>query len=226
METEVSRLKNTECGSPIIKIAITGPPGSGKSVAGHFLEQLGLPIIDTDKLSRQAVEPGSACLERLQVFFGPGILNADQTLNRQMLMSAILKDHSLRRQAEAILHPEIFRLMKHEIDWVSSQGHKIVIAEVPLLFEAGWQEFFDVTIAIYATHLKCYEHLVKKRGVSAKLANAMLAAQLSGEEKAMLADFVVNNTGTMADFTKELERLADFIIGSSIMYRKEQILCL
>lgn len=218
MEKNLSSDKTSNKADLPVKIAITGAPGSGKSTAGTFFRKQGFVVIDTDELARKAVEPGSPCLNALTQLLGESILTNDNSLDRKKLFEAILADTTIKKQVEAIIHPEIFRLLRQEIESAKAGKQKIVIVEVPLLFEAGWECFFDYTVAIYATNLKCMENLVQARGLDEKTAKNMISAQFSGEKKAGLADYVINNTGNLAEFMKELGLFTEHLIVSMCVY--------
>jgi dephospho-CoA kinase len=136
-------------------IGLTGGIASGKSTVGRMLSKQNFPVIDTDKLAREVVEPGKPALKKLVKAFGTKILKDDKTLDRHRMLEMILTDAGARQLVENIIHPYVFKRMDQILQQLAASGNNIVIVEVPLLFEAGWQDFFDYIISVVAPESIC-----------------------------------------------------------------------
>lgn len=185
-----------------MKVALTGNIGSGKSVAGEFFQQKGITVIDTDKIARDVVEPGEKALAEVVEVFGKDLLEKDGTLNRKKLGSIVFADEEKRKKLEAILHPAIWQRLQKDMDW---DNERLVIAEVPLLFEANWQDRFDKIILIKAEDNVRLKRIMKRDDLSEEEAKKRLESQMSQEEKEKRADFVVDNSGDWLDTLRHLE---------------------
>lgn len=189
---------------PNFRLGITGTIAGGKSTVCNLLREKGLPIIDTDQLAREVVSPGTKTLQKLVGIFGPAILLRNGTVDRKILLHKILAWPEGRRQVEDILHPAIFA---HMSDWLCEQkklGNEIVAVEVPLLFEKGWNRFFNLALAVLTPISTAIQRLQKKRGVTQKTARQLLNLQMENERKAQLADYVIWNDGTEEELKKKV----------------------
>jgi dephospho-CoA kinase len=140
---------------PARVIGLTGGIASGKSTMGRMLSEQNFPVIDTDKLAREVVEPGKPALEKLVSTFGAKILKDDKTLARHRMLEMILTDADARQLVENIIHPHVFKRMDQILQHLAASGNNVVIVEVPLLFEAGWQDLFDYVVSVVAPEPIC-----------------------------------------------------------------------
>jgi len=179
-------------------IAITGAVGSGKSrVAAMLASALGCDCIDTDMICRQLLMPGQAGWLELKKRYLDRFFTDDEQLDRTSLREAAFAEESVRQELEEILHPRVRRLVANAAEHMRGQGHHLLV-EVPLLFEVGWQQDFDRVVAVYAPTSVCGTRTSLRDGVPSQQAESILALQLSPEEKAKRADWVVNNAGIWA----------------------------
>ena len=124
-------------------IGLTGGIGTGKSEAAKFLASLGAVHLDADAISHELTEPGGEALEPIRAEFGEGVFHEDGTLDRQALAQITFSDPARKRALEAILHPRIQRDIMRGIDRAAEEGAKVVILDVPLLFETGMDALCD-----------------------------------------------------------------------------------
>ena len=195
----------------ILKIAVTGSAGSGKSLVCQRFKTLGLVTLDCDVIARQVVEPGMPGFKKIVEVFGRSIVQKDGTLDRTRLRNVIVDDAVLRKKVEDILHPQILRQMVLQIENAVYKGKKAVAVEVPLLFELGMNKQFDVTIAVVAQDIDLVKRISKRDEVSNKNAQKMLNLQMVQEDKMAMADHVVINKGTMAELFESVDKLFDKI---------------
>jgi dephospho-CoA kinase len=194
-------------------VALTGNIASGKStVAAHWRER-GVPVVSADDLARDAVRPGSSGLDEVVELFGPGVLRVDGSLDRPALRDRIFRDDAARRRLEEILHPRIERMREAWLAARRAEGEPLAVAEVPLLFEAGMEDRFEVVVFVDAPEEERLRRLVEDREIEAAEAERIIAAQMNPAEKRKRADFVLPNDSTpealRAGADALLERLRD-----------------
>jgi len=182
-------------GKPL-RVALTGGIASGKStVAGHFAA-LGVPVIDTDVIARQVVEPGQPALAEVVAAFGPGVLGPDGRLDRRRLREVIFSDVAARRRLEAILHPAIRAEMERQS---RAAGGPYQVLVIPLLTEGGRRDHVDRVLVVDSPESLQIERLVRRDSVSREQAVASLGAQATREARLAIADDVIENTGRAED---------------------------
>ncbi len=178
-------------------IGLTGGIGSGKSAVAKRLAALGAVIIDSDRLAREVVEPGTPGLARVVETFGPEVLGADGALDRAALARRVFNDAEARKALEQIIHP-LVRERSAAIIAATEEG-AVLINDVPLLVEAGMAPAFDKVIVVLADEATRVDRLVRLRGMSEDDARARIAAQATDEQRRAVADVVIVNDGTPED---------------------------
>ncbi len=181
----------------MLSVGLTGNVAAGKSAVARIWAGEGVPVISADELAREAVTPGSEGLERVVDAFGPGVLATDGTLDRPRLRDLVFRDSDARRRLEEILHPLIWRLRTEWMRRRALEGHVITVAEVPLLFEAGLEGDFDVTVLVDAPEDLRRARLVELRGIAPDEAQRIMDAQLDPTIKRGRAHHVLENGGTL-----------------------------
>jgi len=181
----------------VLRIGLTGGIGSGKSEVSRLLASHGAVVIDADLLAREVVEPGTPGLAEVVEAFGAGVLADDGSLDRPALGARVFGDDAARRRLEAIIHPRV-RARAAEIE-AAADPDAIVVHDIPLLVETGQGDAFDGVIVVDAPVEVQVERLVGERGLSANEAQGRIAAQASRQQRAGAADWIVDNTGSLAD---------------------------
>jgi dephospho-CoA kinase len=197
-------------------IGLTGNIASGKSTAAQLLAARGATIIDADLLSRRAVEVGTPAYEEIVRRWGGDVLSPDGMLDRAALRERVFEDHDELEQLNRIVHPEVDRLRREMIDGARRRGDRVVVCDIPLLFEKHLAGQFDKIILVDAPRPMRLERLVRDRALNETEAMKMIAAQMPAELKRARADYVIDNTGTPAELEarvdevwRELEREAE-----------------
>jgi len=188
-------------------IGLTGGIASGKSALGRAFESLGVTVVDADVVAREVVAPGPV-LSRIAERFGQHVLQADGTLDRRTLRELVFADEELRLALEAITHPAIRERLRAQCD--AAPG-PYVIAAIPLLTEAGGRRVYpwlDRVLLVDAPVSLQRERLMARDGIDAALAERMIAAQASREQRLALADDVVVNDGEPAHLEARARELA------------------
>lgn len=177
----------------VLKVAVTGGAGSGKTTVCNRLKELGVKVISSDALAKEAVAQGSLAHEKIVNYFGKKVLLNDGNLNRQELRSIIITDDVARLALERFIHPEISRLMHLRIAQAEQDGDPVLLVEVPLLFELGMAEQFDVVIVVSADHELRVKRLMDRDNVSRDEAEDLINVQMPQAEKVERAEFVLAN---------------------------------
>jgi dephospho-CoA kinase len=192
-------------------IGLTGNIASGKSVVADMLARHGAKIIDADVLSREAVTPGTPALDAIVARWGPSVLSPEGTLDRAALRSIVFSERSDLEELNEIVHPEVMRLRQAAIDVARANGDRVVVCVVPLLFERHLVEEFDKIVLVDAPRPLRLERIVRDRGLEEAEAMDMIAAQMPAELKRARADWVIENSGSIEDLEREVERLWEWI---------------
>ena len=190
----------------MIKVALTGNVASGKSTVARIWSDAGVPVIRADDLAREVVAPGSDGLSRVVEEFGEAVLNPDGTLDRIGLRSRIFRNPDERTRLEKILHPRIGSLRDTWVARQNEDGTPLVVAEIPLLYEAGLEPEYDLVVLVVSPVEERLRRLMEDRRFDEGEASRMMAAQIPADEKLGRADYVLENGGTKEDL--ELRSLA------------------
>jgi dephospho-CoA kinase len=190
----------------VLRIGLTGNVASGKSTLASTWAGRGAALIDADVLARRAVAPGSEGLERVRSAFGEGVV-AHGELDRAALRRIVFADPAARHRLEAIVHPEVARLREEEEAKVAAAGAGIVVHDIPLLFEAGLDDAFDLIVVVHSPEETRAERMAEMRGLSHQEIKGLLASQLPPEEVLPRADMAVENDGTLEDLVAEADLL-------------------
>ena len=186
----------------MIIAGITGTIGTGKSTVAAMFGEFGAFIIDADKLAHEVVEPGKPAWQAIIDKFGREVLNQDQTLNRQMLADIVFKDQAKLQELNSIVHPEVFKedqRLVNERKAIDPDG--LIIKDIPLLLEMGRdlaRLFVDKIIVVYASPDIQLKRLIA-RGMSEADARDRINNQVPVKDKMKMADFVINNDGTLGE---------------------------
>lgn len=190
-----------------MRLGVTGGLGSGKSSVARLFGELGAPVIDADQVAREVVAPGTPGLSAVIEAFGRDYLAPDGTLDRRRLGQLVFADPAARRRLEAIIHPEVIRAMRSRAEALERAGSRVVVLEVPLLFEAGLAGEVDKVVVVDAPEEERLARVVTRDGLSPEEARERLAAQLPLAEKVRWADYVIDNAGPWEKTRLQVERL-------------------
>jgi dephospho-CoA kinase len=164
-------------------------------------------VIDADKLAREAVAAGSPALQRIVDRWGPEVVTPEGALDRAALRRLVFHDHDQLEELNRILHPEVMRLRADRITAARGRGDRVIVCEVPLLFERHLANQFDRIILVDAPRPLRLERLVQERKLDEAEALAMIAAQMPAELKRARADFVIDNTGDLTELDARVAEL-------------------
>lgn len=208
-----------------LRVGLTGGVASGKSAVAVRLIALGVRILDADDVARELVAPGAPALEAILDAFGERFRRADGTLDRPALRTHIFDNASARLELESILHPRIRALLERRASTPAPAGEveigrdiaaasgcgerhvSYVVVAVPLLAEVGGYPWLDAVIVVDVPRELQHSRLLARDGVDETLANKMLDAQASREQRLAIADYVIDNSGTLSDLDRAVDDL-------------------
>jgi dephospho-CoA kinase len=181
-----------------VTVGLTGGIASGKSTVKALFEELGVPVVDADQIAREVVAPGTAGLREIVAAFGEEMLAADGTLDRKKLASVVFEDVEARARLNAITHPRIAaRSAERMAEVAAKTGAPYVLYEAALLVENGIHRMLPALVLVALDEETQLARLVARDGLTAEEARARLAAQLPLAKKLEVADYVIDNGGTV-----------------------------
>ena len=186
------------------RVGLTGGIASGKTTVANLFAARGVPVIDTDVIARQVVEPGEPALAAVVGAFGPQVLGADGRLDRPRMRERIFGDPQARRRLEAILHPAIRAEMERQS---RAAGGPYQLLVIPLLVEGGRRDHLDRVLAVDVPDATQVERLMSRDGVPREQAEAALRSQASREARLAFADDVIENTADLAALESRVAQL-------------------
>ena len=189
----------------MLLVGLTGNIGSGKSTVAQLLSERGATIIDADVLARRAVEVGTVVFEQIVAKWGADVLAPDGRLDRAALRRLVFADHEQLEELNQIVHPEVERLRGRLVEQARKRGDRLVVCDIPLLFERHMTDRFDRIILVDAHRGVRLERLVKDRGLRETEAMDMIAAQMPAELKRARADFIIENGGTLTQLERRVQ---------------------
>ncbi len=189
----------------MLLVGLTGNIASGKSTVARMLAERGATIIDADALARQAVEPGTPALDAISARWGSEVLGPTGELDRAALRGVVFNDPEQLDALNRIVHPDVERRREAAVAEAQARGDRIVVCDIPLLFEKKMVDRFDVVVLVDAPRPLRLERVVGERNVPTAEAMAMIAAQMPSELKRARADLVINNGGTLDDLTRQVD---------------------
>jgi dephospho-CoA kinase len=197
----------------VIRVGLTGTVGAGKSTVGRMFERWGAWRVDADQLAREAVEPGTAALRAIRERFGEGVIGPDGRLDRAALRRRVFDRPGEREALERIVHPAVQRLRAEAVEAARRAGARVVVAEIPLLFETGLEDAFDVVVAVDAPEAARRARIESERGLEPGTFGAIEAAQWPAARKSSRADLVIENDGDLERLEREARAAWEAIVA-------------
>lgn len=200
-------------------VGLTGGIGTGKSTVARLLAALGAVVIDADAIVHELQAPGTPLLAKLAAAFGPEILRPDGSLDRERLGQRAFGDPAARKRLEGLMHPAVGVEMLRRLEAAKAAGAALVVLDIPLLLEGRAARSADPgraktasdlvseVIVVYAREAQQIERQLARDGSTREHATERIRAQLPIEEKRKLADFVIDNSGSLADTERQVREL-------------------
>jgi dephospho-CoA kinase len=190
-----------------MNIGLTGGIACGKSTVSNMLVQRGALLVDADRIAREVVEPGSPALEKVVERFGAEVLLPNGSLHRKKLGELVFGQPQALKDLQDITHPSIRALMRARTsDYEQMHPDKLVVVDVPLLYESGLQSMFQAVMVVYVPRPVQLDRLMVRDQLSREQAEQRLQAQLDIERKKEMADIVIDNQGSLAETERQVEK--------------------
>ncbi len=191
----------------MVILGLTGAMGSGKSTAARLFGKLGARVLDADELAHEVMRPGKLAARKIVNAFGDDVLNPDESIHRKKLADRVFNDPEALATLEAIVHPRVIRVVKERLKRLARNRRvRMVVLDVPLLFESGMDQFVDHTVVVN-TPPEVARARLRARGMSEEEITRRSAAQLDPSAKVALADFVIDNSGGLEKTRRQVSEL-------------------
>jgi dephospho-CoA kinase len=196
---------------PVHVFGLTGGFATGKSTVVARFRARGVPVVEADVLAREVVQPGSEGLERVVEAFGRDVLDANGALDRKRLAERVFSDRSARERLESLLHPLIRALQKTRMAEIAARGELLACYEAPLLVEVGLASELRPLVVVGSDEATQIERARRRDGLDETAARARIRAQMPLAEKRALADYFIENEGTLEELIAETDRVLDAV---------------
>jgi dephospho-CoA kinase len=188
----------------VLNVALTGNIAAGKSAVAELFRRWGATVLDADAMVREVQAPGGAVLGMIAQRFGDAVVRPDGTLDRAALRRIVVGDAAAREALERIVHPAVYTRRAELAAAAQARGDRVLVSDIPLLFETGHAEGFDAVVLVDAAEPVRLRRLVERRGFGEEEARAIMRAQMPASAKRARSDYVIDNDGDLA----ALERAA------------------
>ncbi|HPN24385.1 MAG TPA: dephospho-CoA kinase [Syntrophales bacterium] len=190
----------------MLNVGLTGGIASGKSTVVRMLVEKGAFVVDHDRLAHMVYEPGGPSYGAIIARFGREVLAPGGKIDRKKLGEIVFKNSGKLQDLNAIVHPVVLAEWKKRLAEIEKQNPAaIVLSDVPLLIEVGWQDRVDLVLLVYASPRLQVERIMKRDGYTEKEARARVDAQMPMEEKRRYAHLIVENNGILEDLQKQVD---------------------
>lgn len=192
----------------MLNVGLTGGIGSGKSTVARFLENKGAVHLDIDLVAHEVEQPGKPVWREIVAAFGTSILREDRSIDREKLGKRVFRDPPARELLNRIVHPAVYGEWKKRIgDIAAARKDAIIISDIPLLIEAGWQKDVDLVLLVYISPDEQVRRIVKRNGLSREEALDRLRSQMPIVEKIFYAHRILDNGGDIDRTRQAIDRL-------------------
>lgn len=177
-------------------IGLCGASGSGKSLVASYFTELGIPVVDADEIYASITSAPGPCLNELEREFGNGVITEDGKLNREYLRQAVFFSadaENNRKKLNRITHTHVLSVMRERLSSLKESGNDIAVADVPLLFESGFDSECDLTVCVIANRELRIARIINRDGIDRASAERRISAQLSDEVLIANTDYVIRN---------------------------------
>lgn len=190
-----------------LTIGLTGGIASGKSTVSKMFAEMGITVIDADIEARLAVEKGEKAYNDIVDYFGEEVLHQDGTIDRARLGAIIFNNEEKRLALNSFVHPSVRSRMLAKKEKAEMEGEPAIVLDIPLLFESRLQYMADKVILVYVDESTQLERLMNRNGLGEEEARARIMSQMPLKEKVRLADFVIDNNGSIEETEKQLKQI-------------------
>ena len=193
----------------MLRIAITGGIGSGKTVITSYLEQKGYTIVDADVISREMTGPGGCAIERIIEVFGPDIASIENGLNRDFVRNLVFSNAEYKLKFEAIVTKSVIDAVNQVLKGYELSKKDVVFVAAPLLFEYHMQDGYDAVWVVVSDENTRIKRVSERDGLDTDIINRIIDSQLSDDDKCALATDIIENNSTIDDLKAAVDKLLD-----------------
>ncbi|ERJ11500.1 dephospho-CoA kinase [Haloplasma contractile] len=190
-----------------IVIGLTGGIATGKSTVAKMFDEEDIPVIDTDKIARDVVDKGKPAYEKIVHHFSDDILLCTGHINRKKLGKIVFKDREERETLNDIVHPEVRRVVEKQIRRNTLLDEDIIVVDVPLLFESGFDELVDYTLVVFTDTTTQLERLMSRDSIKKEDAEKRINSQMSIKEKIVMADYKIDNSMSILETKRQFKQI-------------------
>lgn len=190
-----------------IILGLTGGIATGKSTADNFFLENNIPVVDTDKIAHDLMEPNQASYLAIVNYFGKDILNNNQEIDRKKLGQIVFSDRSQLAKLNKLTHPLIYQETKRQLDEFVKQKQSLIVMDVPLLFESGFDALADQTLVVSADPEVQLQRLMDRNNLTKTDAMNRINSQMSLKEKEQKANYVIYNNSSRDELNRQLQEL-------------------
>lgn len=191
----------------MLKIAITGGIGAGKTAITDYLKYLDFTVIDADVISREMTGPGGCAITAICEKWGSDIANQERGLDRDLMRSIIYSNEESKREFENIVTKSVIKTVARLLKVHELRGSKVVFVAAPLLFECDMQDDYDAVWLVIADKDTRVERVSERDDLGYEIINRIFASQMSDDEKAKLSSDVIENNGSLPELKKNVDKL-------------------
>ena len=195
------------------RIGLTGGVGSGKSTVSSYMHELGIPVIDGDKLAREAVIPGSMAMNRLREVFGPHIFLPDGSLDRLKVGEIVFNDEEKRQKLNGIIHPYIWDRTREELIRAQENGFPVVVLDMPLLLEISWQLRVEEVWLVEVPLEVQIARVISRDGFTREQVMERIRKQMPTTNKMNYADVIIDNSRSVEDTRRQVREALKHVPG-------------
>ena len=187
-------------------IGLTGGIASGKSTVSMMFKAINIPVIDADHIAKNLLNKDSEAYHEIIQEFGEEILTPDGQINRKKLAKILFDNEKARLKINEIIHPKVKTIIKQEMLRLDSYDEKVIVLDIPLLFETSYHTICDLTLLVYARQKDQVERLMHRDHISEEYALKKIKSQMPMSKKKELADYVIDNSKSILETKKAFER--------------------
>lgn len=195
------------------RIGLTGGVGSGKSTVSSYMHELGIPVIDGDKLAREAVIPGSRAMAEMRKAFEPHIFLPDGSLNRLKMGEIVFNDEEKRQKLNSIIHPFIWHRTREELIRAQEEGFPVVVLDMPLLLEISWQLRVEEVWLVEVPLEVQIARVISRDGFTREQVMERIGKQMPTTNKMNYADVIIDNSRSVEDTRRQVREALKHVPG-------------
>ena len=196
-------------------VGLTGGIVGGKSTVASMFRDLGAKIIDADKLGHSVILPNKPAWKKIVKIFGKDILQNDLTIDRKKLGKIVFANKTFLKKLNEVTHPEITKMIKKEIDSATNNQEKVLIIDAALIYEAKIDRLMDKIIVVYIDKDEQIKRLIKRNNFSRDEALQRVRSQIPMEEKAKMADYVIDNSNSLSKTREQVEKIWQSLLSQN-----------